>query len=256
MQLRYFSHAAIEELNNSVDDRIEWYYGTTLSSVEADLSVQSPIRDTGIEYEPFAADLSFDLERPTTGDAPNALLVYRSLAFLTPHQASEERLWTFLAHQECAEYVAHRWLLSRKRPESQAEAARRARNHFFVSGNRGLIRDNGLSRLWWMGFIAQQADPNDPLRFLNILLYLQDVRSALIERPSTSMNYRVLRVIYARMRENFEDEGKSLFTRDRFREWMKNLNRRGGVLLLDAMPDDALSQLIRDESERALQSVS
>ena len=255
MQLCYYTHASVEELNNAIEDRIEWYYGEVHEGAPTIQTVFRPLRETGIAYESFASQLQVSAKRPSEEDAENAMIVYGALSGLTPHQAAEERLWTYLTHQEGASYVAHRWLRNRPRPGNQMDAVKRVRNHFFVNGNRGLIRDNGLSRLWWMARIAHHADPDEPLRFLKILLYLQDVRSALIERPSTSMNYRVLRAIYAVMRKNFEEEEKSLFSRSRFREWMKNLNRRGGVLLLDAMPDEALERLMRDEAERALQTV-
>ena len=132
---------------------------------------------------------------------------------------------------------------------------RRVRNHFFAAGNRGLIRDNGISRLWWLGKLACDTDPEDPNRFLTILLHRQDVRSALIERPSVSMNPKVLRQIYAVMREHWEGEG-ILFERDVFRGWMAGLNRRGGVVLLDALPLDALDGLLMEEATRAVDLAS
>ena len=33
---------------------------------------------------------------------------------------------------------------------------------------------------------------------------------------------------------------------------MVALNRRGGVVLLDALPNDALSQLLREEADKAV----
>lgn len=254
MHLQYYTHAAVEDLSNSIETHIDWYYSEEKAVPAVASTVSRPTRQTGITYEPFASQLLVSAKRPSEEDAQNAILVYEALPNLTPHQAAEERLWTYLTHLEGAEYVAHRWLRSRPRPKTLSDDVKRVRNHFFVIGNRGLIRDNGLSRLWWMARIAHRADPDDPLRFLQILLYLQDVRSALIERPSTSMNYRVLRAIYAVMRQNFEDQGKTLFTRNCFREWMKNLNRKGGVLLLDAMPDESLNQVICTEADRALQN--
>ena len=128
---------------------------------------------------------------------------------------------------------------------------RKVRNHFFAVGNRALIRDNGLSRLWWLGKIAHHIDPEDPNRFLTILLHRQDVRSALIERPSVSMNQRVLKGIYQVMQESWDDGG-GLFRREVFRSWMIALNRRGGVVLLDSLPPDKLVRLVREEAQGAM----
>jgi hypothetical protein len=183
-------------------------------------------------------------------DVDNALLVYESLSELTPHQASIERMWVYLCHCDCPQYVASRWL--DRRPEKNEDAVREVRNHFFAVGNRALIRDNGVSRLWWLGKIAHDVDPENPREFLAILLHRQDVRSALIERPSVSMNRRVLRGIYDVMREHWADGG-ALFERETFRSWMVALNRRGGVTLLDALPEEKLGRLLREEAECVLE---
>ena len=94
-------------------------------------------------------------------------------------------------------------------------------------------------------------DPVHPEDFLTLLLHRQDVRSALIERPSVSMNQHLLRRIYAVMREHW-DNGGALFERDSFRSWMIALNRKGGVVLLDALPNAALDRLLREEAEKAV----
>ena len=127
-------------------------------------------------------------------------------------------------------------------------------NHFFASGNRALIRDNALSRLWWLGHIAYEVAPEDPPRLLQILMHRQNIRSALIERPSVSMNPEVLQAVYAVMLDHWQRDGRrsKLFDRDVFRDWMIRLNRRGGVMLLDALPPDALGELLGDEAQKAL----
>ena len=244
-QLRYYTAKAVEELRRSVQDRLDWYYAPArnrprLSPVDVRESRLSAADLTSLTVNPV---------RPSNTDGGNALTVYQGLSELTPHQASDERLWVYLCHQERPEYVAGRWLNAR--PAEDAKAIQEVKNHFFAVGNRALIRDNGLSRLWWLGKIATDVAPEDPHEFLNILLHRQDVRSALIERPSVSMNRQVLRVIYQEMQRHWSNGGQ-LFERETFRRWMRALNRRGGVILLDALPDKALADLVHEEAERSL----
>ena len=246
-QLRYYTSDALENLRSTVVDRLDWYYApkgacpTTLS--------HSGVREAHLTAPVLADRLAIDDKDPTATDVDNALLVYRALSELTPHQASIERMWAWLCHCDCPQYVAKRWL--NDRPERKEDAIRKVKNHFFATGNRALIRDNGVSRLWWLGKIAHEVTPTSPREFLEILLHRQDVRSALIERPSVSMNRRVLRGIYMVMREEWADGGE-LFKRETFRSWMVALNRRGGVVLLDALPEDALGRLLREEADSAL----
>lgn len=246
--LQYYTLEAVSELWQLAKANINWYFDP--SATEPILAAKTPRRDAKLELPRWQDQLRINERRPASTDAVNALAVFASLAEPSPYQASDKRVWTYLCHNECRSYVAARWL-SGYEPDSPG-AVERVLNHFFVRGNRSLIRDNGVSRLWWLGSIAARVDPSDPRRFLDILLYRQDVRSALIERPSVSMNLDVLKAIYAVMKEDFETDDKALFQRDQFREWMKNLNRRGGVILLDAVPPPALDALIRAEAERAL----
>ena len=246
-QLCYYTTDALEELRINVADYLDWYYAPKGRPPQA--IPWNEIKQSKITAPELDGQLKIDLQRPPETDVENAIFVYDALSDLTPHQASIERLWAYLCHCECPKYVASRWL--RVRPDDSKEAVRKVHNHFFAKGNRALIRDNGVSRLWWLGKIAHEIDLEQPSRFLSILLYRQDVRSALIERPSISMNQKVLRAIYEEMKKNWAGDA-ALFERETFRRWMVALNRRGGVVLLDALPNDALAGLLREEAEQAL----
>ena len=245
-RLRYFTVATVEQLRTTIADRLDWYYSPTTRFV---IHSVGGVRESHLPSPALTDHLVTSEVRPYETDATNAVVVYRALAGLTPHQASIERVWTYLCHCDCPQYVAWRWLA--RRPEKDEDAVRKVRNHFFAGGNRALIRDNGLSRLWWLGKIAHDVDPEDPGRFLTILLHRQDVRSALIERPSVSMNQRVLKGIYRLMSESW-DNGGALFIREVFRSWMIALNRRGGVVLLDSLSEDELWRLVREEAQLAV----
>ena len=254
MTLPYYRQAIVDDYFGRVELNLDWYYepnGQAPKSKETYTTRSAPIE---------TCDLSNLLKpqdaKPSKTDADNALLVYKALKTLTPHQATDERLWAYLCHNSCSDYVAWRWL--GRRPEDIYVAAKKVRNHFFArrNGSRSLVRDNGVSRLWWLGYIAHQAAPDAPRSFLEILLHRQDVRSALIERPAVSMNLDVLRVIYMVMQEHWQQDTRALFARETFRTWMVNINRRGGVVLLDALPEPALAALLRDEAARALEATA
>ena len=245
--IRYFTSEALEQLRNSVGEHLDWYYAP-YGILPATLS-PSGVREANLPAPALSGSLAVDDKQPAATDVDNALLVFRELSRLTPHQASIERMWVHMCHCECPNYVTARWL--NQRPENDQDAAKKVRNHFFAGGSRALIRDNGVSRLWWLGKTANEIAPQDPREFLTILLYRQDVRSALIERPSISMNKRLLRGIYRVMQEYWSG-GKELFQRKIFRTWMIALNRRGGVVLLDALPEETLMRLLREEAAQAL----
>ena len=246
-RLNYYTPETVENLRRKIHFHLEWYYSG--ESLAPDLSPLEGIRESSLEISQFESNLFVDSSEPHSNDPENALIVYNALRSLTRHQASLECLWVYLSHCVCDDYVRKRWLA--KKPSDDERAAKAVRNHFFAEGIRALIRDNGVSRLWWLGKTAHDVSPEDPGQFLRILLFRQDVRSALLGRPFISMNIRVLRGIYEILREDWHAD-KKLFTRLTFRNWMKALNRRGGVILLDSLPDRELEELLRAEAAKAL----
>ena len=244
-RVHYFTQAAVEELRAAVPVHLDWYYEPGSSRLPVPLPPEA-WREAKIEVEPLGPLLQPGIKH----DAQNALAVYDALRQLTPQQASDERFWAYVSHAQCADYIRERWLA--KQPDDREQASARARNHFFARDARALIRDHGVSRLWWLGRIATEAYPEDPALFLEIVLHRQDVRSALIERPSVSMNHGVLRGIFGVMRDQWEGD-KALFKRETFRAWMVALNRRGGVVLMDALPPEPLDRLLREEADRVLE---
>ena len=249
-KLRYFSTRAVEALRKSVGTRLAWYYAPSGEYPPLE-GVENPVRETHIGAVDLAASLSIDSGDPSRSDAQNAVTVYRSIPELRPQEAADERLWAHICHTQCAEYVAHRWLGARS--EDDERDMRKVRNHFFARENRAIIRDNGMSRLWWLGYIADQVDKRALEEFLEILMHRQDIRSALIERPSVSMNPYVLKAVYRVMKREWDvDREKSqLFKRKAFRDWMILLNRRGGVVFLDALSDKKLDKLVSEEAAEA-----
>ena len=249
--LRYYTTEVLENLRTKIADHLDWYYSP--DSHPPEVGIVGGVRESSLVAPALAERLVTKTGQPSSTDVENALTVFGALSRLTPHQASIERMWVYLCHHDCPQYVATRWL--GKRPDKDEDAVREVRNHFFAAGNRALIRDNAVSRLWWLGKIAHDIDPENPSEFLTILLHRQDVRSALIERPSVSTNRSVLRGIYAVMQEHWNNGG-ALFAREAFRSWMIALNRRGGVVLLDALPEAALGRLLREEARNAIEDHS
>lgn len=248
-EVRYLPQKEVDALYERVEENLVWYY-----TGKGESPVRRGVRVRKARVAVPVRSLQGVLEPDSASDAKNARAVFTAIRGLTRHQASDARLWVQLCHDECAGYVRKRWL----RPErSKAKRVQAVRNHFFARTSRAVFRDNGVSRLWWLGRVAEDiADLGaDPELFLEILLHRQDIRSTILERPSTTMNRRVLHRLYDVMRRHWNNQDRRLFRRDVFRAWMKGLNREGGVLLLDALPDAALENLAADQADIALKTV-
>lgn len=255
--LKYFAETDVDRLAREIPDHLDWYDDPAKRPPPTWID-DDALKSTDIEHVELASWLEIVLGRPEATDVQYAQYVHEALETLSPRQAADPRLWTYLCHFECPRYVAWRWPYRRSRRTKISEKQARAihvRNHFFAYGQRAIVRDNGLSRLWWLGHIAKSVAPGATQKFLEIILHKQDVRSSVLERPGVSMNLHVLERIYRVMEDEWDAEGQGaqadLFQRETCREWMKGLNRRGGIVLLDALPESALDALLREEAERA-----
>ena len=103
-QLLYYTSEALESLRSTVAERLDWYFapdGACPAKV-----LPSGVRETRFPVPALADQLSVDAKNPSKSDADNAILVYEALSGLTSHQASIERLWTWVCHCDCPAYVS------------------------------------------------------------------------------------------------------------------------------------------------------
>lgn len=234
----YIREKQLRKLKDAVEDNLGIYLSGT-PDWPAFFEDEDTFRSSSI---PMAEDLPSRIRMPQdeeTMDAENCVIVYESLKDLTLQQATDERVWARLTHFDLWDYVQRRWPLNPNKPE---QAMRSIRAHYFVSGIRGFFRDNGVSRLWWMGWIASRCTHFSIERTLEILLYQSDVRANLLER-SYGMSAEIFNAVMKQLGESYEGD-KSLFERKRFRELMKFLNRRGGKVALNALEPKQLDDMI------------
>jgi hypothetical protein len=115
-------------------------------------------------------------------------------------------------------------------------------NHWFAKGVRGRMRDNGVSRLWWMGYIASKIPGLRADVIHRILFANSDYRSQLLERNSTTNSVVVLSSVL-KVTDTFMTRGIK-YDRACFRDFMKEINLLGGHKNLAAIEQDGLIEII------------
>ena len=149
------------ESYSSPDEWLSTYFGGNdyfkMSSV--DVSVFVPA------YTPGKKD---DAQK-SQEDLVNTRLIYDAFKSLTPLQASNKYLWTYLCHAvpEYREYIRDRWL--------QEERENTIRSRFFVTTPGSLLNDNALSRLWWYGHLTYDRKNSNHYWLTEILFTNQTI---------------------------------------------------------------------------------
>lgn len=217
---------------------------------------------------PFSNDMIFKLigvEKPEglcekmCGDAKNefknAVLLYEAYRKLTPLQATDDRLWIYLAHVDLYEYMVNRWPLSeaysRKRSEGQEVSDDEMKKSFILDhwfGERGYMRQ-ALSNLWWSVYVSVDEERDNPYELTEYLFTRHDFRTRRFASSVFARNREgMIGLLQSMKNSKIYDEsfdGRSVFT-------IMYFNRLGGTRQLSALNRDFfISEMKRIEPEVA-----
>ena len=240
-RIRFFRQNKVKTLWKKIKDNLSWYRSNDDVAI-SDLD----------EFEKMSLSIDtscFDALNKNTSeddDLKNVIVVYEAFNCLSPQQATEGRIWAYATHVWARQYTSERWKIPIK---SDDAAVKYILTHYFVSGVRGLIRDNAVARLWWMGHIASRCEDYCLKDTLKILLRNADVRANLLERPSLSSSKEIFSGVIRMLGKSLNDgDDPAIYERENFRSLMKMLNRKGGRIMLNMLNkkqlDDVLNEMV------------
>ena len=233
---RFLRYATLEELRTLIPANLASYRQGDFKHVATD-SAWWFEHDVEVDESKLGALLlptGQDLHEPE-----NCELVYVALGKLTPYEARDERLWTYLTHTKLLNYTRSRWPI----PADDEEAVAHIRKHFFARDKRQVERDNSGSRLWWMAHLCARVQSIDLGQALEAFLFRSDVRANIIERPTSSQSTHVFGAILNRLVKSYAAD-KQLFERNIFRQFMREINSVGGFKLLDCMTEQQIDRML------------
>ncbi len=224
MKLPFYNRSFVEKLRLSAEANQPRYgedaaWLTTLSGDAKFVHESSLVVDPPPELViPNGSDTSSDIE--------NSKRVYEWLKQLSPVVAMEERLWACLSHSVFPKYMAHRW------PADSSSAINR--RYLFEGKTFAALSRNGISRLWWAGYLTRNPAKANPYELTEILFLRQDIHVSLLERAiGKCSNVRTAVLEYFKDNQHWLKE--EAFG-ERIQRILRELNLLGGVAILDALP--------------------
>lgn len=183
----------------------------------------------------------------STYDLENSKRLFLALKDLTPVQAADERLWTYLSHTVGWRYMRKRWDVDKFRG-STAKRCQYIRDRYFFMPNRdrALVR-NGIARLWTYAYVTYDESRDNPFQLTEVLLRKLDIAQQLLERSFSrvpDLPRAVMSVV-----QTYPKDQLDLTERERFRDVMRHVNRVGGVTILDLLNALELEKLVRDRAD-------
>lgn len=248
MLQKIFTNYYLVSLKGDLADNLPLYEGEEVWTPADSASIDSRIQ----------IDDGFELNLPQKGnlyDLENSKLVYEAFRGLSRTQASDPRLWTYLTHVSCWEYMRNRWSPAEKfindAPENRtAKLKTYILEHYFVRSDqsRALIR-NGMARLWWYAFLTFDETRDNPYELTAVLLKNLDITKNLLER-NLGRNKIILHSVLEFLLDkedliNGGDAGRS-----RIRKLVQSLNLHGGHCILDSLSKSDIKGFLQKNYER------
>lgn len=239
MLLGYFTEEAYDKLLQDIPQNAgnyssneEWlstYFGNTndyfrMSTVDVSMFTPS-----------YALGKKDDMQK-SQEDLVNTRLVYDAFRNLTPLQASNKYLWTYLCHAvpEYRDYIKDRWM--------QEERENTIKSRFFVTTPGSLLNDNALSRLWWYGYLTYDRNSNNHYALTEILFTNQTICTDVMD-TFNRMNYDRMRGVLLAIKDFRCEIGDGEGITEYFRECKKYLNHYAAVTTLEFLSSDEIHDL-------------
>lgn len=202
-------------------------------------------RSANVLELPFDTGAAEQLDPGSEGaqgrDASNAPLVYEFLGAMDPANASDERLWTFLAFATYRDYMEKRWPLVGENWRGRAET-----RWMMPRVSRGKLVRHGIARLWWVASLTYDPksehrlarDSGDPFAYTRAVLANEDRVLALFDREAGAVQ-PLVRVVMEHLAEDPSRRADSYV-----RDLMKEVTLVYGYRDLAALDETRLRQVV------------
>lgn len=185
----------------------------------------SPFEKTRYDFPELDLYMPDDVEHRELTDKQNVHEVYSKLKFLSPSQASDERLWAGLCMGPFWKYTAYRWNID--------SGATVCQHYFFGYSARRSLTRNAACRLWRTGQLTYDPERQDSFELTDFVCENSRFIVDVLER-NVSDSVPLMRDFLGACLD-LKKAGYELDT-TAIRELQKYTDILGGVCVLDYMP--------------------
>jgi hypothetical protein len=252
MEIKILKNEEITRLQEDIKDNInKKRYGVMGFKNYIDTSKITPLKNTNFNEGLFS---QLALDKGGAQDATNASIIYKSLEGLTPYNARDNRVWTYLSHTSGLRFA----LRDISDIEDREKKINAVKKEFFIQGNsvRVFASRHSLSKLWWAAHLCSTHSALPLDKALEVFCTQSDFRASVIERPNTYLEPAVFRAMLnvAKKRWSGSLESSFFFRRKEnespYRDWHKLVNRHGGARLLSVLDGNTLEGLLEKAADQ------
>ena len=250
MILNFMKNDALDMLTAEIPNNTALYNSK-------DKWIDSYFDDKGISSYYFNSGIlvpDVDLEKgDSKTDYGNAVKIYNAFKDkLSPVQASDLRLWAFLAHNTYWDYMCERWSIENPSDDDDDESGSNkiisrigARYFYKASKGKAFVRQ-GIARLYWSAYLTYDENNTDnPYELTEYFLSKQDIFAVSTER-SLARNKKLLLAALKVLKEQGD------LKRAVIRQYFLRLNQAGGVIILDSLSSESAYDLAKSTLDNVI----
>lgn len=241
MQIRILKDAAISVLKNDIEKNMPKYITNEewINDYFKEKNMESYYINSNVIVDDFELEIG-----DQSKDSTNAVILHKALRNLLPIHARDEKLWTYLTHTKGYKYMKSRWKI-----DSIDEKKSRIESRYFFQGKTDnkiksstipYVR-NGLSRLWWAGYIVYDETLDNPYEYINELFVSQDLFVGLCERDIAKNKMMVLTILKLIRKYDIKNIPNNT---ELVRNILKEINFSAGLVIYDSMNQEELESRI------------
>ena len=173
-------------------------------------------------------------------DFENAKIIFDTYKEMTPVQATDVRIWTYLTHVTYWEYM------QKRRPVHEQQEQKRVSyilQHWFIENlNSSNLMRNDISLLWWAAYLTYDQDRENPYELTEELFSMLDYTRHLL--PGTQGRSRN----FVQALLEFVIENKDIFKNykeSKVRFLMRKANYVSGYKNFPAIPKGTIKAIFR-----------
>lgn len=241
MKIHFLKEDALVYFKNNIDKHLEHYLDEDNSWM---IEIYKEYR--GEDESPFGEfklgvdeiKMYMPAEKAELTDYNNVKILYNALKNISDTQATDERLWVGLAHNELWKFMNYRCKINK----DNLSVDKIKRNYFFNNGNKRSLIVHPLARLWWVGRLTYDENSSEKYRALDYMKNDFGTKVLTLFSSNFTNNPAITRAILNAI-VDIELTGIKV-TRTQYQELIRYVNLLGGVIILDYLSEDELKDKI------------
>ena len=248
MKLYFLKQKSLDVLEKEIGENLEKYESSDSWVDQYFVSKEMPkyYFDSKIEVPDYQLVIG---ESDT--DFQNAKIIYEAYkGRLNPVQASDLRLWAYLAHVQHWDYMYKRWKIDVPDEEDAEEdnsskssfdkvIDRVGTRYFFKSSKGKAFVRQGIARLYWSAYLTYDEDNKNPYEYTEFFFSKQDIFTSITERSFARNKILVLAALK-------EIKKHPEISREEIRLFLSKLNQSGAITVLDFLDKEQAEQLCQN----------